>query len=134
MNTEVENKLRNSKLRVRGAHSRGIDTDRSPSPPPDLLFEFELSFGLKAENTAFTRGWKRNGGSERGGGREEGEVSGRCMCIIGTRREIKNDFFQRIGSIDWGALRRVLNNAWNLFPGIESLLSSPPGTGTRERA
>lgn len=54
MNTEVENKLRNSKLRVRGAHSQGIDTDRSP--PPDLLFGFELSFGLKAENTAFTRG------------------------------------------------------------------------------
>lgn len=49
MNTEVENKLRNSKLRV---HSQGIDTDRSP----DLLFGFELSFALKAENTAFTRG------------------------------------------------------------------------------
>lgn len=46
--------MRNSKLRVRGAHSQGIDTDRSP--PPDLLFGFELSFGLKAENTAFTRG------------------------------------------------------------------------------
>lgn len=49
MNTEVENKLRNSKL---GVHSQGIDTDRCP----DLLFGFELSFALKVENTAFTRG------------------------------------------------------------------------------
>lgn len=52
-------------------------------------------------------------------------------CVIGARGEIKKRLFSgRIASTATGVVAsfgpRVLNNAWNLFPGIESNRASSP--------